>query len=881
LHDLAAELDGQHDLLTPRTVWQAPAGESPLGAARAAGRRLAKLIASGWAERIKAGRSDPLVGVLERLGPGVERLLQAAKDEQALLALLELEHLRTTVGNTGNWEKLSDGRNACTAIKAELATARAEIRQALENSRQRVFAEVLALLRDFVLEGVAARKREGTAGFQDLLAWARDLLRDNPGVRRRAQRRYRRIFVDEFQDTDPLQAEIVFYLAAAPDEPLPPDWRDIRLAAGKLFVVGDPKQSIYRFRRADIAIYDGLLRRLAENREQLVQNFRSLRPVIEWVNHHFEHCMAEREGLQPGYAPLAARWERFEGGDRCGLYRVGADLGPTSAATVARIEAEQLARVARWAIGRLAVSETLADGGRRTRPARARDIAILLRSRTHLRRLERALEQAGVPYRLESGRLMLQTQEVRDLLACLRAIDDPSDQVALVGALRSPAYACSDPDLLRWMEGGGRLSHESPGNGPDGPVKLALASLAGFYQRRQLLSPPALVEAFIGERLLVAAALGEPRPREAWRRLRYVVSRARAFTVAGRHSLRAFLDWIDDLERAEARDAESAELEPDEDAVRILTIHGAKGLEFPIVLLAGLGAAGGGRSGGVEVIADRQGGGLACRAGQTWRSADFETAQAREQEMAEAEAIRLLYVAATRARDHLILSLHRGDRGSRSPAALIEQRLAAFPGDCFEIDLDGEEPVGLSAQPGPAEQSTTSFIECTPEQEAAWLGRRAELTERLAGPATIGWSEPGIDGLDPSAGRQRELGRAVRGLLRWGLEEGAEVDPAALELARAIQADPVYQQAVASPSCRREVSLLATVDGALVDLTIDLLYETAEGMVLVLYGVDGSVGAEAAASSGLVGRAFEAVTGRGVRRVEVIGLDGRSGESAQ
>src|SRR5262249_12901436 len=155
------------------------------------------------------------------------------------------------------------------------------------------------------------------------------------------------------------------------------------------------------------------------------------------------------------------------------------------------------------------------------------------------------------------------------------------------------------------------------------------------HARRQTLSPPALIDAFLRERVLEAAVFGEPRPRESWRRLRYVATQARAFTATGRHTLRAFLEGIEGLERAEVREAESAGAEPDEDAVGILTIHKAKGLELPIVLLAGLGS---GRRGGggssVEVIADRETGTLACRIGQEWRTADFEAAQTHESQLA-------------------------------------------------------------------------------------------------------------------------------------------------------------------------------------------------------------------------------------------------------
>jgi ATP-dependent helicase/nuclease subunit A len=871
LRDLAAALDGQHDLLGPTTSWPAPPPEAALATARALGPRLSGLRA--WIGCARDGEADPLAQVVLRAQPAAERLAGAGAEEQALLALGDLEDLKTTVGSQQRWDRLPDGRNACAALKAELTQIKAEAVDTLQSHRQAVFAELLAMLRDFVLEAVADRRRTGTASFQDLLAWARDLLRDQPSVRRRAQLRYRRIFVDEFQDTDPLQAELVFYLAAAPDQPPPADWRDLRLEPGKLFLVGDPKQSIYRFRRADIGIYDGLLRRLSAECERLVQNFRSVRPLIEFVNHHFAHQMVAQAGLQPPYVPLEARWERFEDGARCGLYRVGGDLGPANAAAVADREAEALAGAARSMIGRALVSEPDAAGGRRLRFAQARDIAILLRTRTHLRRLERALERASLPYRVESGRLLLQTQEVRDLLACLRAIDDPSDQVALVGALRSPAYACGDPDLLRWVEAGGRLSHESPGDGPDGPVKRALANLAEFHRQRQLLSPPALIEAFIADRLLVPAALGEPRPREAWRRLRYVVARARDFTAAGRQTLRAFLAWLGDLERAEARDVESAETEPDEDAVRILTVHGAKGLEFPIVLLAGLGSAGGGRNAGVEVIADRERGSLACRVGQDWKTADFDSAQAHEQQLAAAEAIRLLYVAATRARDHLVLSLHRSARQANSPAALIERRLTSFPGDCFELAPEPDRPAGGPTGLGHPGEPPAELTDCSPAAESAWRANRAELVAQLAAPRLVELTPGEQDEVAAATGGQAALIRAVRALLRRGQADGLDAaqHPAAAELAQAIRASPSYQQAVAHPSCRRDLPLLAIVDGALVDVTIDLLYRLPAGWVLIIYDLDGSrARSELSDQAEPLARAFETVTGQPVQEVEFI-----------
>src|SRR5262249_54967781 len=156
-------------------------------------------------------------------------------------------------------------------------------------------------------------------------------------------------------------------------------------------------------------------------------------------------------------------------------------------------------------------------------------------------------EKSGVPYRIESGELVIATQEVRELVSCLRAIDDPSDQVALIAALRSPIYGCSDVELLAWVESGGRWSYENMGKGTVERIRLVLEDLRRLHLRSHDISVAALVEELIDGRLLVAGAFGQHRPREAWRRYRYVANRARAFSSTGRKTLRAFVEWMEGL----------------------------------------------------------------------------------------------------------------------------------------------------------------------------------------------------------------------------------------------------------------------------------------------------------------------------------------------
>ena len=226
------------------------------------------------------------------------------------------------------------------------------------------------------------------------------------------------------------------------------------------------------------------------------------------------------------------------------------------------------------------------QAGRRLRPASLGDVCILIRSRTGLRILERGLEDAGIPHRIEGGSLLFDTQEVQDLLNCLRAIDDPSDAVSVVAALRSPAFACSDLDLLNWREAGGSWNYLSDAmdNAPAAhSVPHGMAKLREYHQRRHELTVSRLVSKFVRERRLEELDLAEYRPREVWRRRQFLIEQARSLESASAQSswnLRRFLHWAETQQAESARIAELAVPETDDDAVRIMTMHAAKGLEF-------------------------------------------------------------------------------------------------------------------------------------------------------------------------------------------------------------------------------------------------------------------------------------------------------------
>lgn len=855
--EVASALHENYDLLSRTSTWASDVPPDPIGAAHAA----AGLIREAQLLLRYAPPDHVAIPVVQGLSFVCERLAEAGTVDQALVAMQAVEGLRRPPGTQDQWP-LVGGVNAFKDIKDHLRDAEKEAKETLDAVRASLFCSLLDALRDFVLDYAAERKKLGVATFQDLLAWARDLLRDSPEVRGRVQARWSRVFIDEFQDTDPLQAEIAFYLCADPGVAVPEDWRKIQLQPGKLCLVGDPKQSIYRFRRADIALYQAIRTRVAEPLV-LSRNFRSVPAVIDFVNRHFAGAMRLTEGAQPAYQPLAP--DAAAAGPA--LWRFG---GPVEgkAAEVWELEAQHIAgAISRIVADGWKVSEKEPRGSHRA--ADYGDICVLIPSRTNLRRLERAFEDRDIPYRVESGEILVATHEVSELLSALRAIDDPSDEVALLAALRSPIYGCSDAELVRWTGQGGRIDYVRPGTGTVERVDAALKHVGSFHAQRNQGTVAALVERFVDDRMLVAGAFGERRPRETWRRYRYVSARARAFAATGRNTLRDFVEWMEGLERSQARDVSGSIAETDESAVRVLTVHRAKGLEFPIVFMTGLGSSRPFRS--PTVIGDRVHDRVHARVKDSrqheWASPGIDVACETEKALADAEEIRLAYVAATRARDHLVLGLHHKAAEDEAPAIAFAETLSAMAGVVGELavremEAPKAEPVGSGIT-----------VEQVVADEKAWVAaRKAALVAAVGVTYVTATSRAALANgeqprTEPDAARFRRgkggtsMGRAVHAVLQAidlgtqeGLENTAQAQAAAEGIAnraedvarlvrQACHSDPV-RRAVASGRMWREVPIGAPAEGVVLEGFIDLLFEGPHGLEVVDYKTDEVSGSE-------------------------------------
>lgn len=726
---------------------------------------------------------------------------------------------------------------------------------------------VAAVVARFTLDAAEQRRTRGRLEFHDLLVRARRLLRDpsaGPGVRRALRHRYRHLLLDEFQDTDPIQVELAV-LIACPDDVTGRSWDELTVDSGRLFFVGDPKQSIYRFRRADIEVFLAARRRFGDHAPHLTTNFRSSRPVIRWVNQVFGRLIRFTEGAQPEFEPLdPARGAPPTGP---GVAVLGADAH-TEDLDAAGLRAREASEVADTVVAALAEGWSV-DRGRPDRPdwerARPGDICILLPARTSLAALERALSDRKIPYRAETSSLVYATREVRDLLLALRAIADPTDELALVAALRSAVYGCGDDDLAQWRLGlGGRFSlgAEVPEGGVGHPVGDALVHLGELHQASRWSTPAELLDRLIRDRGVMESAVVGGRPRDVWRRLRFVVDQARAWADAGGTQLRSYLRWAALQGADHARVSETVLPETDDDSVRILTVHGAKGLEFPITILSGMTTRRSGARRGV-VAAFPSDGGAHLKLGSAVASEHFAAFQPIDEQLDAHEHLRLLYVAATRARDHLVVSLHRSE-GSKATTAAAVLAPAALD--------DGPPSVMLRPRRSDLDRAATPPSRAERPSWERWSAERAvaiKTASRRRVVAATTLAREAAEAADPGlAKRERDLelppwnrgrygtavGRAVHGVLQVvdlatgaGLADAARAQAEAEgvagrtgvveRLAGSALATEVARAASRSTSWR-ELWVAAPLGDELIEGYVDLLYRSPEGLVIVDWKTD-------------------------------------------
>ncbi len=831
-------------------------------------------------------------------------LLEASGEEDPLqvLAIMRGASLRGA-GYADAWSRV--GLSKATA-SGYLDAARDARDAQLTACREAVTTALCERLRVAVLAHAEQRRDKGELWFHDLLVYAVRLLRRDGEIRAAMRDRWQVICVDEFQDTDPLQVELV-HLIAGVDEG---EWRDADIDGGRLFFVGDPKQSIYRFRRAEVGLFAQVRDLYGDRVLGLVQNFRSRPAIINVVNAAFTELL--RDDVVIGYQPLRAARPDVPDDPGPDVLLLG---GPSDAriGEIREVEADHVAATLARARG----SWLVAENGESPRSATFGDMAILVPTRTSLGQLEDALDRYGVPYRTMSRSLIWESDAVRDLVTVLRAIDDPADPVALVAALRHPMFACSDDDLVAWKvaDGAWHYGVQPPAGMEDSPVAQAMAALRRYHDLRWWLPVNVLLDRIVRERRAVELTAAHRRPRDHWRRLRFLVDQARLFLDSGGAGVTAFVRWAQEQIDSAADAIETVTPERDDDAVQILTIHGAKGLEFPIVALTGINSQP--RTGGHVMWPAN--GPPEITLYKEFKTTGYNDAHRDDKVLDRAEGLRLLYVGMTRAAEHLVVSLHHHPPNSGTPdthAMRLYQLLGELSGAGAEYEPDAE-PV----ETPPAHLTSPKVVSLEDRQRflarrenrlaAAFRSVPTTATGLVAAAADVDASQEPADALGdvptesadarpprPVARSGATLGSAVHRALEIldltaATEEAVEravaaacAELGATRLAREVRnrvasalIAPMVQQAVTHRHWK-EVPIIAEIDGRIVEGFIDLVVETPDGLVVVDYKTDAARSESEQAAKvthygpqiRAYGSALATATGRPVRSLHLLFL---------
>lgn len=643
----------------------------------------------------------------------------------------------------GKWETAARAAGLSKADAASLNSA-AELHHAaccsswsalLRAAAGRVLSDLLTAIQPITATFRDYKRAAARLDFDDLIYAARDLLRDHAQVRQALAERFRHVLVDEFQDTDPLQTEIFWRLCGDPGPSGDnEDWESFVIRPGALFLVGDPKQAIYRFRGADVSAYLRAREAIhAANPNDLLSistNFRSCASILSFVNKRFQSHLSS-DG-QPGFTALDA----FHPDHGEGLCVAALDVacaneaGKASSEQQRDCEAEAVAEMCSRLIGSQVIVDRKA-GVRR--PCRPGDIALLAPTGAELWRYEEALERRGIPVATQAGKGFYRRQEVQDLIAIVRVLADSRDNLALAALLRGPLVGLSEEQLLDIVWELPRTPNKpdkvppltlrvNPQHVIDALARDIIETLQLLRRRVNSTTPHELISQAV-DVLRVRPILLERHGGQAERPLANVdlfLSLAQPYSVRG---LKAFAEAMTAAWEGKSR---SAEGRPDaqEEAVSLYTIHASKGLEWPIVVpintMTKIMAPS-------DVIIERGTNRLFMT---VFGVAPDGYAEVRDAEVAELnrERQRLWYVAATRARELLVLPRLNVTAGNGSWSSLIDLELDELPG----VDLSAH-PEGFALTDG------------DPQNEQTREGFAEEATRIVAASGKLIWLAPSRD----------------------------------------------------------------------------------------------------------------------------------------
>ncbi|MBS1112654.1 MAG: ATP-dependent exonuclease beta subunit, helicase and exonuclease [Nitrospirae bacterium] len=518
------------------------------------------------------------------------------------------------------------------------------------------------------------RREKSTVNFQDLLMNASQMLRDNPEVRTYFRKRFTHILIDEFQDTDPIQAEVMLYLTGTDVEEK--DWHKLKPEQGSLFVVGDPKQSIYRFRRADIDTYNlvkEIVRRSGGMLAELRSNFRSMESIGAWLNPIFsEKFPKDGSRYQASFGELQTV-RRDEPEFTSGVRTITISKKERNKAeAIVEEDAERIASYIRAALdGKIKLART--DGEKKAeldeRPVPS-DFLILLHNRKMIPEYARRLEAYGIPFEVSGGNALKSAFGLREVIRILKAVAEPDSTVDLVSALRGLFFGISDDMLYRFKRNGGRFNfYSSVPEDMESDVKAAFKNafdkLSHYKDWSKTLPPSVAIEKIIEDVGLIPYLLSDVMGGSQTGNILKVLEFLQHSDMEGTADFLSVVEELDSL-LAEGEMDETDISHGGMKAVRIMNLHKAKGLEAPVVFLAN---PSGKSDHMITLHIQRQGTDAVGYYVITLKTNTYkinllaippgwDTFVTEESNYHKAEEDRLLYVAGTRAKNLLVISTY-------------------------------------------------------------------------------------------------------------------------------------------------------------------------------------------------------------------------------
>lgn len=498
-----------------------------------------------------------------------ERFINPAKEKDlmSIFALFD-KKLKPTLNR---WESKEDAK----FYEEKISTAfEVSVKPLVQAWKEYCHPIITTFLLGAIEKYTQLKKERSLLNFQDLLIGASTLLKYNGEVRQYFQDKYRFLLVDEFQDTDPVQAEIMFYLTGENTDELV--WTNCKPKAGSLFVVGDPKQAIYRFRRADIDTYNRVKELIeAHGGEvlQLTMNFRTLDSITNSLNTIFSGYLPEQETVyQAAYRPLNS-FHEDQGGAWTGIKKLVVSADFSKKDDIIQADAKNIAGC---------ILQQIDEGHK------PKDFMVLTRYNDGIATYAETIEGLGIPVSISGEVIIGETREFQELSILLRTFIDPTDKVSFVAVLRGIFFGISDNELYQWKRENGLFSmYAEVPNNLSADIKekfqIALTKLQTYQKWIRDLAPTVAIERIMEDVGFYPLLINNNRSKRTYKSLLQIISALRKHETNGNSTFKQVFDLLSEMVYEKTV---VLNIEEDADAVRIMNVHKAKGLEAPVVFLA-------------------------------------------------------------------------------------------------------------------------------------------------------------------------------------------------------------------------------------------------------------------------------------------------------